>query len=115
LTSRDEGPTLSETAGRSRALPPMVFPSRVRRRREACAAMSRGELAVRVWRRLCCCARGHDYAVASAQSRMFLRCRACGRTSRGLDLAEKPFARRTDASRAAGMRAAGGHTHPAVR
>ena len=72
-------------------------------------------MAARIWQRLCCWLTGHDYAVTSAQSRMFLRCRNCGRTSKGMDLVENPVPRRAGASRAAAVRAAAGHSHPAVR
>jgi hypothetical protein len=71
-------------------------------------------MAARIWRRLCCWATGHDYAVASAQSRVFLRCRNCGRTSRGVDLVNNPIPRRADTSRAA-VSAAAGHSQPAIR
>lgn len=72
-------------------------------------------MAARIWQRLCCWATGHDYTVTSAQSRMFLRCRNCGRTSKGLDLGETPVSRQAGTSRTAAVRAAGGHSHPALR
>ena len=72
-------------------------------------------MAARLWQRLGCWFTGHDYAVTSAQSRMFLRCRDCGRTSKGMDLVENPVASRAGASHAAAVRAAAGHSHPAVR
>lgn len=72
-------------------------------------------MAARIWQRLCCCVTGHDYAVASAQARMFLRCRNCGRTSKGMDLVERSFARSTDARGTPGVGAAARHSQPALR
>lgn len=77
--------------------------------------MAEEEMAARMWQRLGCWITGHDYAVTSAQSRMFLRCRNCGRTSKGMDLAEHPVPRQANASRAAAVRGAGGQSHPALR
>ena len=77
--------------------------------------MIEGGMAARIWQRLCCCVTGHDYAVASAQSRMFLRCRSCGRTSKGMDLVDAPFARRADASGTGRVGAAASHSQPALR
>ncbi|HOG28212.1 MAG TPA: hypothetical protein PLN93_03210 [Vicinamibacterales bacterium] len=48
-----------------------------------------------IWRRLGCCLSGHDYSVKSDGTRMFLRCRVCGRTSRGLIMGEDPCRRRS--------------------
>ena len=72
-------------------------------------------MAARIWQRLCCCVTGHDYAVASAQARMFLRCRSCGHTSRGMDLVETSFARRADSPGTPGVGTAGRHSQPALR
>ncbi len=72
-------------------------------------------MAASIWQRLCCCVSGHDYAIISAQARMFLRCRNCGRTSRGLDLAEAPFDRRADPAAAPGVNVVARHSHPVAR
>ena len=71
-------------------------------------------MAAWIWQRLCCCVIGHDYAIMSAEARMFLRCRNCGLTSPGLDLVERPFGRRAGEANAPGSRAAAGHSHPAA-
>jgi hypothetical protein len=61
--------------------------------------VSGGSMAASLWQRLACCLTGHDYAITSDRARMFLRCRACGRTSHGLDLSEAPFPHRSRADR----------------
>jgi len=48
-----------------------------------------------LWRRLGCCLAGHDYSVQSDQTRMFVRCTACGYTSRGLALSDDPYRKRS--------------------
>lgn len=48
-------------------------------------------MAAWLWQRMCCCLTGHDYVITSDRTRMFLRCRTCGRTSHGLDLADRPL------------------------
>jgi hypothetical protein len=77
--------------------------------------MAEEELAARIWQRLGCWITGHDYAITSAQSRMFLRCRSCGLTSKGMDLVEHSVPRQANAPRAAVARGAGGQSHPALR
>jgi hypothetical protein len=65
-------------------------------------------MAASLWHRLGCCLAGHDYAITSDRARMFLRCKNCGRTSHGLEIAEDPFRKRSQTQRAAtrGTRAA---------
>jgi hypothetical protein len=67
--------------------------------------------------RLGCCLTGHDYSVKSDGTRMFLRCKVCGRTSRGLEMAEDPLRRRSRADRATGggSRTSVGHTRLAAQ
>ena len=74
-------------------------------------------MAASLWQRVCCCLTGHDYVIASDRTRMFLRCRICGRTSHGLELAENPFRNRARAGRGtlAGTRAAANRSHFATR
>ena len=55
-----------------------------------------------LWQRLGCCLTGHSYSIASDDTRMFVRCIDCGRTSRGLPLAGDPTLRRERPERAAG-------------
>lgn len=74
-------------------------------------------MASRLWQRVSCCLTGHDYVIASERSRMFLRCRTCGRTSRGLELSESPFRNRTRTSSGVlrERRAASSQSHFATR
>ena len=55
-----------------------------------------------LWQRLGCCLTGHNYSIASDDTRMFVRCTECGHTSRGLPLAGDPKPRRERPERAAG-------------
>jgi hypothetical protein len=61
-----------------------------------------------LWHRLGCCVTGHDYAITSDRTRMFLRCRQCGHTSPGLELTGGPLSHRRQAAppAAAGAQAA---------
>jgi len=58
-------------------------------------------MAAVLWHRLGCCLTGHDYSVASDTRRMFVRCKNCGRTSHGLEIAQDPFRQRSQTQRAA--------------
>ncbi len=59
-------------------------------------------MASSLWQRLGCCLTGHDYSVTSDGTRMFLRCKVCGRTSRGLEMAQDPMRTRSHTGRATG-------------
>jgi hypothetical protein len=74
-------------------------------------------MAPSLWQRLGCCLTGHDYSVKSDETRMFLRCNACGRTSRGLVKAEDPTRRRSrlDRTGTGKARPPVGHTHLAAQ
>jgi hypothetical protein len=48
--------------------------------------MSREFSALSLWHRVGCCLTGHDYSISSDRSRMFVRCKRCGHTSRGLEI-----------------------------
>jgi hypothetical protein len=74
-------------------------------------------MAAWLWQRVCCCLTGHDYVIASERSRIFLRCRTCGRTSHGLELSENPHPSqsRTGQTTLPGARAAAGRSHFATR
>lgn len=61
--------------------------------------------------RLSCCLTGHDYSVKADGTRMFLRCKVCGHTSRGLVMAEDPCHRQ----RRLGRTASSGNRSPAGR
>ena len=61
-----------------------------------------------LWQRLGCCLTGHNYSIASDDTRMFVRCTECGHTSRGLPLAEDPVLRRRRPERATGAAPDGG-------
>jgi hypothetical protein len=58
-------------------------------------------MAASLWHRLGCCLTGHDYSVASDETRMFVRCKSCGHTSRGLPLHRDPLRHRQGQARAA--------------
>lgn len=74
-------------------------------------------MAASLWQRVCCCLTGHDYVIASDRTRIFLRCRTCGRTSHGLELSENPYRNRARSAHDAvsGARAATGQSHVAAR
>jgi hypothetical protein len=57
-------------------------------------------MASSLWQRIGCCLTGHDYSVKSDGARMFLRCKVCGRTSRGLEMAQDPMRRPSHTGRA---------------
>jgi hypothetical protein len=54
-----------------------------------------------LWQRLGCCLTGHDYSVRSDSTRMFVRCKTCGHTSRGFVMPEDPVRKRSYMDRAA--------------
>jgi hypothetical protein len=74
-------------------------------------------MAAWLWQRMCCCLTGHDYVITSDRTRMFLRCRNCGRTSHGLDLADSPHPEPARAARRTqtGLPAARGRSNFATR
>jgi hypothetical protein len=79
--------------------------------------MSRGSNAAALWHRLVCCLTGHDYSISSDQTRMFVRCNNCGRTSPGLEIHRDMFRAepRQERARAAASRARAGGSRLATR